>query len=56
MGSVLLAPLSFRHVERLTIVWASNPEPAAKVGLPDKLSVSPGTFDDWKTAQSAVTG
>ncbi len=52
VDSVLLAPLPFRHVERLTIVWASNPELAAKVGLPDKLPVSPATFYDWKAARS----
>lgn len=52
VDSVLLAPLPFRHVERLTVVWASNPELAAKVGLPDKLPVSPATFYDWKAARS----
>jgi putative ABC transport system permease protein len=52
VDSVLLAPLPFRHPERLTMIWASNPELAHKVGLPDKLPVSPGTFYDWKTAKS----
>jgi hypothetical protein len=52
VDSVLLAPLPFRHPERLAIVWESNPELAAKVGLPDKLPVSPGTFYGWKTARS----
>jgi predicted permease len=52
VDSVLLAPLPFAHPERLTIVWASNPGLARKVGLPDKLPVSPGTFYDWKTAKS----
>jgi putative ABC transport system permease protein len=52
VDSVLLAPLPFRHAERLTMIWASNPELARKVGLPNKLPVSPGTFYDWKTAKS----
>jgi putative ABC transport system permease protein len=52
VDSVLLAPLPFQHPERLTMIWASNPELAAKVGLADKLPVSPGTFYDWKTAKS----
>lgn len=52
VDSVLLAPLPFRHAERLMMIWASNPELARKVGLPDKLPVSPATFYDWKTAGS----
>jgi putative ABC transport system permease protein len=52
VDSVLLAPLPFRHPERLTMIWASNPELARQVGLPDKLPVSPGTFYDWKAAKS----
>ncbi len=52
VDSVLLAPLPFQHPERLAMVWASNPPLAHKVGLPDKLPVSPGTFYDWKTAKS----
>ncbi len=52
VDSVLLAPLPFRDPERLTMIWASNPELARQVGLPDKLPVSPATFYDWKTAKS----
>jgi putative ABC transport system permease protein len=52
VDSVLLAPLPFRHADRLMMIWASNPELARKVGLPDKLPVSPATFYDWKTARS----
>ena len=52
VSSVLLAPLPFGNPERLTVIWASNPALARKVGLPDKLPVSPGTFYDWKTAKS----
>ncbi|HEY0511742.1 MAG TPA: ABC transporter permease [Thermoanaerobaculia bacterium] len=52
VDSVLLAPLPFHHPERLTMIWASNPPLARKVGLADKLPVSPGTFYDWKTAKS----
>jgi putative ABC transport system permease protein len=52
VDSVLLAPLPFRHPERLMMIWASNPPLARKVGLPDKLPVSPGAFYDWKTAKS----
>jgi putative ABC transport system permease protein len=50
VNSVLLAELPFADPERLTMVWASNPELAAKVGLPDMLPVSPGDFYDWKKA------
>jgi putative ABC transport system permease protein len=50
VNSVLLADLPFGNPERLTVVWASNPELAKKVGLPDMLPVSPGDFYDWKTA------
>jgi hypothetical protein len=52
VDSVLLAPLPFRSAERLTMIWASNPDLARQVGLPDKLPVSPATFYDWKTAKS----
>src|SRR4051794_8435448 len=52
VDSVLLAPLPFRDPERLTMIWASNPELARQVGLPDKLPVSPATFYDWKAAKS----
>ena len=52
VDSVLLAPLPFRDPDRLTMIWASNPELARQVGLPDKLPVSPATFYDWKTAKS----
>jgi putative ABC transport system permease protein len=52
VDSVLLAPLPFRDPERLAMIWASNPELARQVGLPDKLPVSPATFYDWKTAKS----
>ena len=52
VDSVLLAPLPFRNTDRLMVIWASNPELAAKVGLPDKLPVSPGAFYDWKEAKS----
>jgi putative ABC transport system permease protein len=52
VDSVLLAPLPFRDPDRLAVIWASNPELARQVGLPDKLPVSPGTFLDWKTAKS----
>ncbi|HYG62067.1 MAG TPA: ABC transporter permease, partial [Thermoanaerobaculia bacterium] len=48
VDAVLLSPLPFRDPERLAVVWASNPEVAAQVGLPDKLPVSPGAFYDWK--------
>jgi predicted permease len=50
VDSVLLAPLPFSNPERLTIIWASYPELARKVGFPDKLPVSPATFYDWKAA------
>jgi putative ABC transport system permease protein len=52
VDSVLLAPLPFRNVDRLTMVWASNPELARKVGLADKLPVSPAAFYDWKEAKA----
>lgn len=52
VDSVLLAPLPFRNPDRLMVVWASNPELAAKVGLADKLPVSPGAFYDWKESKS----
>jgi putative ABC transport system permease protein len=52
VDSVLLAPLPFRHPERLMMIWASNPPLARKVGLPDKLPVSPAAFYDWKAAKS----
>ena len=52
VDSVLLAPLPFGYPERLTVIWASYPELARRVGLPDKLPVSPATFYDWKTAKS----
>ncbi len=52
VDSVLLAPLPFRDPERLAMIWASNPELARQVGLPDKLPVSPATFYDWKAARS----
>ncbi len=48
VDAVLLSPLPFPEPDRLAIVWASNPPLAAKVGFPDKLPVSPGTFYDWK--------
>jgi putative ABC transport system permease protein len=49
VDSVLLAPLPFRNADRLTLIWASYPDLARRLGLPDKLPVSPGTFYDWKT-------
>ncbi|MFL6196587.1 MAG: ABC transporter permease [Thermoanaerobaculia bacterium] len=52
VDSVLLAPLPFQNQERLTMIWASNPELAAQVGFPDKLPVSPAMFYDWKEARS----
>ncbi|HEX6900243.1 MAG TPA: ABC transporter permease [Thermoanaerobaculia bacterium] len=52
VSSVLLRALPFGNTERLAVIWASFPELAAKVGFPDKLPVSPGTFYDWKTAKS----
>ncbi|HEY3567304.1 MAG TPA: ABC transporter permease [Thermoanaerobaculia bacterium] len=52
VDSVLLAPLPFRDPERLAMIWASNPNLARQVGLPDKLPVSPATFYDWKAAKS----
>ncbi len=52
VSSVLLRPLPFQKTDRLAVIWASNPELAAKVGFPDKLPVSPGAFYDWKTAKS----
>ncbi|HYG62409.1 MAG TPA: ABC transporter permease, partial [Thermoanaerobaculia bacterium] len=48
VDAVLLSPLPFREPERLAVIWASNPDLAAKVGLPDNLPASPGTFQDWK--------
>jgi putative ABC transport system permease protein len=48
VDAVLLSPLPFRDPDRLAVVWASNPELAAKVGFPDKLPASPGAFYDWK--------
>jgi putative ABC transport system permease protein len=52
VDSVLLQELPFRNTERLMMIWASNPELAARVGFPDKLPVSPGAFYDWKEAKS----
>ncbi len=52
VDSVLLAPLPFHDPDRLAMIWASNPDFARQVGLPDKLPVSPATFYDWKTAKS----
>jgi putative ABC transport system permease protein len=52
VDSVLLQSLPFRNPERLMMIWASNPELAARVGFPDKLPVSPGAFYDWKEAKS----
>jgi putative ABC transport system permease protein len=52
VDSVLLQPLPFKNPERLMMIWASNPELAARVGFPDKLPVSPGAFYDWKESKS----
>jgi putative ABC transport system permease protein len=51
VNSVLLAPLPFHDPDRLVVVWASSPELAKAVGLPDTLPVASGDFYDWK-AQS----
>jgi len=53
VSSTLLAPLPFASPERTVVVWASNPELARAVGLPDRLPVGSGTFFlDWQQAKS----
>ena len=44
VNAVLLDPLPFPDSESLYVPWASNPELARQVGLPDALPHSPGVF------------
>ena len=44
VNAVLLDPLPFPDSESLYVPWASNPELARQVGLPDALPHSPGGF------------
>jgi putative ABC transport system permease protein len=55
VNSVLLAPLPFHDPGRLVVVWASSPELAKAVGLPDTLPVSSGDFYDWKAQSKTLT-
>jgi putative ABC transport system permease protein len=52
--SVLLAPLPFRDPGRLVVVWASSPELAKAVGLPDKLPTTTGDFYSWKEQSTTL--
>ena len=42
VDSALLTPPPFREPGRLVVAWASMPELARQVGLPDKLPISSG--------------
>jgi putative ABC transport system permease protein len=55
VDSVLLEPLPFRDPGRLVVVWASSPELAKAVGLPDTLPAAAGDFYDWKAQSTTLT-
>ncbi|HZF10684.1 MAG TPA: ABC transporter permease [Thermoanaerobaculia bacterium] len=48
VNSLLLTPPPFREPGQLVFAWASFPELARKVGLPDRLPISNGVFYDWQ--------
>src|SRR5262245_41131910 len=49
VNTVLLRPLPYRDVDRVVVVWDSNPSRGW-----DTFAVSPGNFADWEARQKVV--
>jgi putative ABC transport system permease protein len=52
VDSVLLTPPPFREPQRVVLIWASNPEFAASMGMVDELWSATAHLDDWRAAPS----